>query len=422
MANLENIRILNRVRMIVIMGQILLILMGQVFLVIQLPLAILTILILCENIVQIYAQTRVKNKSSFNSFHLFSFIVFDSVTIFIFIYVTGGANNPFSYILLLPVALGSFMLSWRYLITLTIIQIMLYSILHLYQKPLLISSTSPIEAFHFHMLGMWINFSFTVVLIAIFGLLTRRASIEQDKRLQRLREKSLQEEQILSLAIMSASAAHEINTPLSTMAVIIDDLSHSNLSKEQQNDLKILDDALHICKVSIQGLNHKSEQVRQQLKELEHTAPLNRLFKTELKIIIDQWLVYRPQILVSQHWSEGFDSYIHPIDISLGQAISNLLDNSAEASINNQSNCIELTVSLNSDKVVIDIEDYGLGIEESVESSAGYQIQNSNKNNGLGWGLFLSNVTLERLDGSVQLLISKNGGAITQIILPLWSE
>ncbi len=421
-AHLENIEILNRVRLIVILGQAFLIFIAEYLLDIRLPITILARLLAGEILFQTYSLSSVKNRENFTAFEVFSHILFDSLVIALLIYLTGGANNPFSYLLLLPVALSSFMLSSRYLIAITVIQLILYSLLHLYQKPLFIGSASPIESFHFHMAGMWMNFSFTVVLIAVFGLITRRAIMKQDKRLQALREKSLQEEQILSLAIMSASAAHELNTPLATMSIIIDDWYHANLSSEQKDEIETLKGALNKCKQSIQALNRKSEQVRIQLGEAEAEAKDARLFKDKFEMILEQWLIYRPQITLSKNWSSDIENYQHPIDISLGQALTNLLDNSAEASLKNQSNQIALKVELSDEQLIIDILDEGKGISTSKVGRLGSRIQKSDKNNGLGWGMFLSNVTIERLGGSVQLLESKSAGTITRVILPRWNN
>ena len=157
------------------------------------------------------------------------------------------------------------MLEQKHLLALVAIELVLYSMLNLYQRPLALGDNSPLTSFHLHLAGMWVNFILTVILLAVFGLITRSSLLKQEKKLQQLREKNLQDEQILGLGIMSANAAHELGTPLSTMAIIIDDIQHSNISDEQQLDMNLLQQQIIRCRKIIGRLNDKSHHAQQQL-------------------------------------------------------------------------------------------------------------------------------------------------------------
>ena len=158
------------------------------------------------------------------------------------------------------------MLTPKYLLLLTIIQITLYSLLNIYQRPLVLGDSSPLASFHLHLTGMWVNFALTAVLIAGFGILARYSMMKQEKQIQRLRENQLKDEQILSLGIMSASAAHELGTPLATMAIIIDDLQHDeNVADRLHQDMELLASEINNCRNIISALNDKSRHTGTQL-------------------------------------------------------------------------------------------------------------------------------------------------------------
>ncbi|MBV1911547.1 MAG: ATP-binding protein [Kangiellaceae bacterium] len=420
LSDLENIRILNRVRLVALVGQSCLILFAIVYLQITLPIDWIAGVFCIQLVLQVVGIWLVGQKQQTSHWQLFTFIALDSIFLACLVYFTGGANNPFIYLLLLFVALASFMLMPRYLLLISILELVLYSLLNLYQRPNELGEQSPLASFHLHLAGMWVNFILTVVLIAFFGLLTRFAMLRQEKQLQRLREKQLQDEQVLGLGIMAASAAHELGTPLSTMAIVVEDLQHQKVSPALSQDMKLLMTQIAVCKKIIGGLQDKSQHAKQQIAvdESESLVPIQGQFEQSLISVIDNWLVCRPNIQLKQSWRSNLDNKSVAIPISVEQAITNLLDNAADASLENQSDKIELTVDYNSHSVVIEILDYGAGIQAEQRSSLGLKIQQSQKSKGLGWGTFLSNVSIERAGGRIELGKSQWGGTITRIILP----
>src|SRR5262249_12150292 len=91
-----------------------------------------------------------------------------------------------------------------------------------------------------HMRGMWIAFSVTALVIAI--LVTRLVSVveQRDRALDRRRERAARSARAEGLATLAAGAAHELSTPLSTIAVTAHELErnlaaqHSNLQADAE--------------------------------------------------------------------------------------------------------------------------------------------------------------------------------------------
>lgn len=104
-------------------------------------------------------------------------------------------------------------------------------------------------------------------------------------------------------------------------------------------------------------------------------------------------------------------------DISLESAITNILDNAAQASLTNGANQLYLEIYVREDQVFIEILDKGQGIDEQLINVLGKEPVNSSEH-GLGLGQFLANSTIGRCGGSVWRETSKEGTQ-TLITLPL---
>jgi two-component system sensor histidine kinase RegB len=415
-SNFENAKILNQVRLIAIIGQLILVLFSLWFLEIHLPLLWVFGLLVLEIIFCTWNFWSNRKIIPISSSKLLLHIIFDSFILAGLIYFSGGPNNPFIYLLLLPIALGTLMLSLKGLILITLLQLLLYSLLNIYQRPLELGDSSPLVSFHLHLTGMWVNFGLTVVLISIFGFITRQSMLQQQRKINLLREKQLKDEQLLSLGIMSASAAHELGTPLATMAIVVDDLLHQALAVDCKNDLNILATQINKCRSITQTLSSKSEDVKERLDKQKNNSEI--MFIEQLQLTLDNWLVYRPQIHLTQHWSNELVSLKRTLPISVEQAIINLLNNSADASLANGSDKIVINGSLIHQAIVIEITDFGKGITAEMKVSLGEDIQSTQKIDGLGWGVLLSNASIERANGKVELLEAKEGGTLTKISLP----
>jgi len=415
-SNLENARLLNRIRLIALNGQVGLVLFAEWYLDIRLPLLSIFSLLIIETVFLVLSALRVRKSLSISSTELLIHIIFDSSILAGLVYFSGGANNPFIYLLLLPIALGTFMLTPRNLMLTALLQLLLYSLINIYQRPLELGDSSPLASFHLHLAGMWVNFVLTVILLSVFGLLARHSMLKQEKKIQDFREKQLKDEQILSLGIMSASAAHELGTPLATMAIILDDLKHQNLSAEPDeeltDDIQLLADQVDNCRQIIRSLGDKSHDSSKSSLDQEKS------FIHQLESILENWLVYRPQISLKKHWSDDIVSLSYSFSISVEQAIVNLLNNAADASLDNGNDQLEIKGYVLNQQLVIEIIDYGTGISEQIIQNLGADIVQTQKQDGLGWGMFLSNASIERVNGKVQLLNTDNG-SITKISLPI---
>jgi hypothetical protein len=116
---------------------------------------------------------------------------------------------------------------------------------------------------------------------------------DRERELAAAREDALRNEQILSLGTLAAGAAHQLGTPLGTMAVVIRELelNHGD-NAELQEDLLLLREQVDRCKQTISQILASTGQSRDEsLRSMALDAYLHRL--------LDEWQIIRPHARLS---------------------------------------------------------------------------------------------------------------------------
>ncbi len=263
-----------------------------------------------------------------------------------------------------------------------------------------------LASLNLHIVGMWFNFLVSAALITWFVVKMAEEIRHQEERLSRYREDTLRNEQILAIATQSAGTAHELGTPLGTMAVVLKDLQleHKH-NPELLADILILQQQVDSCRASLQALARKADFRNYQPEEV----PLQDF----LRELLDQWQLLRPEIFCAFSMQDGKAPHIS-VDVTLRQALINLLNNAADASPSG----IELNVSWDAQEWRLQVRDFGAGIMREIQEQLGTRIT-STKQDGMGVGLVLSQATINRLGGHVSLYPMEASGTLTEIVLPL---
>ncbi len=257
---------------------------------------------------------------------------------------------------------------------------------------------------------MWLAFVLSTVIIAWFVVKMSTSIRDRDQDLAKAREQALRNEQIIALGTLAAGAAHELGTPLSTMAVVTRELQQEyTQDTEFQNNISILRDQITHCKQTLTQLLAKAGQNR---AEQGNELPVDEF----LHQVLDKWKLIRPSVKFTYH-SSGTQPVPRIMDNQLlNQSILNLLNNAADAS----SKCIEIKSHWDNKILNLEIIDDGEGLSAEAMQRAGEAFFSSKKpGQGFGIGLFLANANIERFGGSVRLFNLEQGGACTQVVLPL---
>lgn len=353
---------------------------------------------------------RLHRKWPVSHLEFFLQLLIDVLALSSLLYFSGGSTNPFISLYLLPLTIAAATLPWRYTWVMAIITIACYTLLLFNYVPLPHDHNKHLIEFALHVSGMWLAFVLSTVIIAWFVVKMSASIRERDQDLAKAREHALRNEQIIALGTLAAGAAHELGTPLSTMAVVTGELQQEYIhDSEFQNNIRILRDQIAHCKQTLTQLLAKAGQTR-----AEHGSELP--VDEFLRQILDKWKLIRPSVKFT-YQNTGTQPTPRIMDNQLlSQSILNLLNNAADAS----SKCIE--IKSNWDNLVLHLEiiDGGQGLSAEALQRAGEAFFSSKApGQGFGIGLFLANANIERFGGSVRLFNLENGGACTQVVLPL---
>ena len=159
------------------------------------------------------------------------FLAFDIVQLAVLLYLTGGLANPFALLVLAPVAIGATILSLASNIALSLLTIISIGLLALVHQPLPWTGPPP-ELPEIYQAGAWAGLSLTVLLITLYGWRFAEEQRQMSDALAAAQGALAQEQRLSALGALAAAAAHELGTPLSTIAVI---------AKEMQRDVEIDD-------------------------------------------------------------------------------------------------------------------------------------------------------------------------------------
>jgi two-component system sensor histidine kinase RegB len=367
------------------------------------------------------------------SLELFLQLSMDVLVLTVLLYYGGGSTNPFVSLYLLPLVIAAATLPRRFTWGMAALTITCYSLLMVWYVPLPTGHTqhsaaamppvqamdhmhhhmdtaapvvtaSPLEdAFNTHVLGMWLGFVISAMVVAYFAVEMTRAVRVRDAQLTRVREETLRNERIVALGTQAAGAAHELGTPLSTMSVVIGEMRNECESTEQQENLQILDEQVRNCKRILDSL----------LSQAQETA-VELTLEEFIRNVLDEWQLLRPTVHYCFQTSGKQPAPRLRADPALRSALLNLLNNAADASPDE----MDILLLWNDEQMTLEIRDHGPGLTPEAAARAGSAFFTT-KQEGRGLGLFLANATLERLGGSVRLSNRDGGGATTEVILPL---
>jgi two-component system sensor histidine kinase RegB len=405
----QNLVRLSSIRAVALLGQIVALLYFTLITPIGLPAtAIALVLAIYASVTAAtWQRSRMPVPIADNEFfiHLLADILFFSLLL----YFSGGASNPFISYYLIPISIAAITLSRRYSIFVALAAMAAYSLLLKYYMP--ISAIAPSHHHgggnnSLHILGMWANFAISAAIIIYFVSRMASALKIQQQQIALQREAQLRDEQLLAVGTLAAGTAHELGTPLNTMKLIVDEMMADGADNP---DLTVLNQQIDQCKTTLKQLLTTAEE--SQSSRLEAQSVQNYFAK-----IVERWQLMRPTLKTNIRFADCPDR-VALFDSTIAQSILNLLNNAADASID-----VDVDISWNTDLATIDIRDYGAGLDPAKMESLGEAFV-TDKADGMGLGLFLSQATLTRFGGSVSLQniadSDTGGGTLTRILLPL---
>ena len=404
----RNLVRLTIVRGITWTGFLMAIIVGIELLAFDLPVTAVVSVVIAMGLLNIATWWRLGRPKAVSHGEYLSHLLADIAGLTLLFYFSGGSTNPFITYYLVPVTIAAATLPWRHAWIIAACAMAGYSFLMFYYHPIPqlghISSEGPLSL---HILGMWLNFGLSAGLVTFFIYKMAHALRSRDKALSRTREAALRNEQVLAVATQAAGTAHELGTPLSTMAVLLKEMqADATRDNALEEDIALLRQQVDICKSRLQHLVTSADRRRVAEPEVLDA-------EVWLAGVVQRWLVIRPDVSHRFDVAERRGRPWLAVDATLDQALTNLLNNAADANPEH----IAIRLDWQDESVIIDIRDHGPGVAMSIADQLGDTFV-STKSKGLGIGLFLTHATINRFGGGVSLYNHPEGGTLTEVTLP----
>lgn len=207
----------------------------------------------------------------------------------------GGVENPFLVLLMLPLTLAAYGLSWHRLIGVALAAFLMLTLLGQRGAPALQISYAVHE----------ISELVAVAVITYFAYVISRLSRTHDRRVAQAREDALSAMSSQALGSVAARAADTISSPLSTMSVLVNELRQERLSgAERDAALQTLTLQIAQCKTRLSELLDSVGNARGQSGEARDVRALVRsavheceLIDPDLLVDVDQPTGPAPQVV-----------------------------------------------------------------------------------------------------------------------------
>lgn len=326
-------------------------------------------------------------------------LLLDIVLLGGYIYFTGGTSNPLIYLLLLPLVTAAVALRQSLSLSVLILACLVYSGLYVFEQP----QHHHASNYSSHLLGMWLVFVVSGGLLFYVGSYLSQAIRQQQIRIQHHERRQLRNDYLTALGVTAADAAHQLNTPLSTLAVLIEDIEASN------DHRKLMQQQIDRCQ-------NITQSIQTQFEELKRSHYKGITSKEFLQQIVGSFRLLQPE--VELEIESTLDDVWIRTHVGLESALLNLLDNAAKASQQEGSNKVFLTNTTEEGCCVIRIRDCGRGISKDFIEDYGWRPSHNDASSinarRMGIGTLISNASIEISGG--QLSVKNNGSGTTVTI------
>ena len=404
----ENMRQLIQLRWIAVAGQTLAILLVHFGLRVPLPLVemlAVALALAAANLLATMALPRHRVRDE----EVMLALLIDMGALTLQLYFSGGAANPFISLYLLQVVLGAILLPPVSAAVLVAATAGSYALLSVHYIPLALPPRLTNARADLFTIGHWIAFAMVASLLVLFITRISRNLRARDAHVADLRQHAAEEEGIVRMGLFASGAAHELGTPLGTLSVILADWRRMPAvagDPELAADVEEMQAEVQRCKTIVSDILHSAGQPRGEAMRSMAAAA----FLTE---VADAWQPTHPQVPLAAS-AEDAGSAMIAVDPALRQAVTNLLDNAAEASPLG----LRLTGKVEDGMLAIIVRDYGPGFDPPALAHVG-ELYRSTKGAGHGLGLFLATNVARRMGGRIEARNPAGGGAEVRLILPL---
>jgi two-component system, sensor histidine kinase RegB len=370
-------------------------------------------------LVNLGLQVAINPMQRLEPVHAAALLALNIIELAALLFLTGGLQNPFSFLFLAPVLISATALPVRLTIMLGALAVVCATLLVFFHQPLPWDSDEPLVLPPIYLIGVWISI---VLAIGVTSLYSFQVTEEARKLSDALAATELvlaREQHLTQLDGLAAAAAHELGTPLSTIVLVSRELektlaSSAQATSEVAGDIKTLREQAQRCRDILSKITQLSSTGapfdRMKLSTLiEETVAPHRDFGVAIKV----------RIAVA-----GSKEPVGSRNPAILYGVGNILENAVDFARSE----VEVNAWWNNDTVEIVVSDDGPGFAPDILKRIGEPYLSRRRSGddapsehtGLGLGVFIARTLLERTGATVAFTnrVFPEHGAVVQIVWP----
>ena len=380
---------------------------------------LLIALSIAVNIFSKYTKTntlRLSNNAA--ALHL----TFDALHLSALLYFTGGLLNPFSFFLLAPVFISTTTLRLRETISLGLLVTISATVLVVYHDPLPMHPDQEMSFNNYYLIGIWASLMTCLVFMGFYAYRVTEESRNLAAALTATELVLAKEQHLSAIDGLAAAAAHELGTPLSTIAVVIKELNREWGDHPQLgSDIELLNSQTNRCRDILGKLSSLDSESGGPMAAVRLTDLINEVVQPHRDFGIELEINRHASVLEEKEIP--LVKRLPGVLYGLGNILENAID-FARAKV-------DITIAWDEDAILIKIVDDGPGFREAVAARLGepYVTSRASKpgrkkqqieGGGLGLGIFIAKTLLERSGAKIDFsnLTGQHKGAIVTILWP----
>ena len=401
---------LNRLRFFAIAGQIATIAVVEGLLGVRLPVAALATIVAIELLMNLACVVRARRPAPIGERLLAAVLAFDVLVLTALLYFTGGPFNPMSSLYLVHIALAAGVLrpAWTWLlVALSAGSFALLFVRHEY----LADVEQHMEQMRLHVQGMWVAFALTAGLTVYFVGRVRQALARREAELEAARELAERQARLASLATLAAGAAHELATPLATIATAAKELSRALADGPAAEDARLIRAEVDRCHAILYQMSEGSGVAA---GEVAAAVTVRALLDASLDgLDAGRVTVDAPPVTLDALARLP----LRPVAQSLRAVVKNALDAGPP------DRPVALRCRVVAGALTIEVEDAGPGMSAAVLARLGEPFFTTKPpGRGMGLGLFLTRNVVEGLGGGLVFDSMTGRGTRVRVTLPAQGE
>lgn len=348
-------------------------------------------------------------------------LILDAALFTLLLHWTGGPDSPFSALYVIQIVLaamtGSRAATWSVALACAFFYALVFpwsAPAHFWHAPAL-----PGSAIGLHALGMWVAVVVVAVVMTFFMTRIIETLGEREDEMRRLTELAARNARLASLTTLAAGAAHELGSPLGTIAVIARELERAArppggaaLPPALAEDAKLLRTEVERCRAILDRMRARAAH---EVAEAEVPIAAGDL-EAELREGLDTAEGERIRITVDLPPGVSVGARIDFCEV-VGPILRNALDASTADAV------VDVAIRRESGRLVTRIRDQGTGMDEATLRHVGEPFFTTRApGRGTGLGLFVVHLHLERLGGTLRFESTPGEGTTAIVAWPIAGE